>query len=93
MAEAFYSVVLDHPAEAVWAMIRPFGHYAWAGVEAETTIEDGKADDQVGAVRHVSDARPHHPPEAAGAFRSRTLLHLFLPASRRRCPTTSPRSA
>jgi hypothetical protein len=54
MAEAFYSIVLDHPAEAVWATIRPFGHYAWAGVEAETTIEDGKADDQVGAVRHVA---------------------------------------
>lgn len=54
MAEAFYSIVLDHSAEAVWATIRPFGHYAWAGVEAETTIEDGKADDQVGAVRHVA---------------------------------------
>jgi hypothetical protein len=36
MAEAFYSVVLDHPADAVWAMIRPFGHYAWAGVDAES---------------------------------------------------------
>ena len=54
MAEAFYSVVLDQSAEAVWAVIRPFGHYAWAGVDAETTIEDGKADDQVGAVRHVA---------------------------------------
>jgi hypothetical protein len=54
MAEAFYSIVLDHPAEAVWAVIRPFGHYAWAGVDAETTIEDGKMDDQVGAVRHVA---------------------------------------
>jgi hypothetical protein len=53
MAEAFYSYVLDHPAEAVWAVIRPFGQYEWAGVDAETTIEDGKADDQVGAVRHV----------------------------------------
>jgi len=54
MAEAFYSVVLDHPAEAVWTVIRPFGHYAWAGVDARTTIEEGKADDQVGAVRHVA---------------------------------------
>ena len=54
MAEAFYSIVLDHSAESVWATIRPFGHYAWAGVEAETIIEDGKADDQVGAVRHVA---------------------------------------
>lgn len=53
MAEAFYSVVLDHPADAVWSVIRPFGHYEWAGVDAETTIEEGKRDDQVGAVRHV----------------------------------------
>ncbi len=41
MAEAFYSVVLGHPADAVWAVIRPFGHYTWAGVDVETTIEDG----------------------------------------------------
>jgi hypothetical protein len=53
MTEAFYSVVLDHSAEAVWAVIRPFGHYEWAGVDAETTIEEGKRADQVGAVRHV----------------------------------------
>jgi hypothetical protein len=53
MPRAFYSVVLDHPAEAVWAVIRAFDHYAWAGVEAETTIEGGKAGDQVGAVRRI----------------------------------------
>ena len=35
-------------------MIRPFGHYAWAGVPSETVIEDGKAGDQVSAVRRVS---------------------------------------
>jgi len=51
MAKAYFSRVLDHPAEAVWAVIRPFDHYAWAGVETETVIEDGKAGDQVGAVR------------------------------------------
>ena len=54
MAEAFYSVVLDHPAETVWSVIRPFGHYTWAGVDAETTIEEGKADAEVGAVRCVA---------------------------------------
>jgi len=54
MAQAFYSIVLDHSVEAVWATIRPFGHYAWAGVDTETTIEDGKRDDQVGAVRRVT---------------------------------------
>lgn len=53
MAKAYYSLVLDHPADDVWAVIRPFDHYAWAGVEAETLIEDGKAGDQVGAVRRV----------------------------------------
>jgi hypothetical protein len=54
VAKAFYSIVLDHPAGDVWAVIRPFDHYAWAGVEGTTTIEAGKAGDQVGAVRHVS---------------------------------------
>lgn len=53
MAEAFYSIVLDHPAADVWSVIRPFGHYAWAGVQGATTIEDGKVTDQVGAVRRV----------------------------------------
>ncbi len=53
MAKAFYSIVLDHSADDVWAVIRPFDHYAWAGVEADTTIEDGKASAEVGAVRRV----------------------------------------
>lgn len=56
MAKAFYSTVLGHPADAVWTVIRPFDHYAWAGVEGETIIEDGKAGDQVGAVRRFSNA-------------------------------------
>jgi hypothetical protein len=54
MAMAYYSVVLDHSCEDVWRTIRPFGHYAWAGVEGETIIEEDKRDDQVGAVRRVS---------------------------------------
>jgi len=54
MAKSYYSIVLDHPANEVWAVIRPFDHYAWAGVESETVIEDGKAGDQVGAVRRVT---------------------------------------
>ncbi len=54
MAKSYYSIVLDHPAEIVWAVIRPFDHYAWAGVESETVIEEGKAGDQVGAVRRVT---------------------------------------
>ena len=53
MAKSFYSTVLDHAADEVWSFIRSFGDYAWAGVESETIIEDGKAGDQVGAVRRV----------------------------------------
>lgn len=53
MARSYYSVALDNSAADVWAVIRPFDHYAWAGVESQTTIEDGKAGDQVGAVRRV----------------------------------------
>ena len=53
MAKAYYSTVLDHSADAVWSVIRPFGHYAWAGVESETVIEDGRKGDQVGSVRRV----------------------------------------
>ena len=54
MAKSYYSTILDHPADDVWSVIRPFDHYAWAGVESETVIEDGKMGDQVGAVRRVT---------------------------------------
>ena len=54
MARSYYSLVLDHPAESVWAVIRPFDHYAWAGVESLTVIEDGKSGDQVSAIRRVT---------------------------------------
>jgi len=54
MAKSYYSVVLDHPAEQVWAVVRPFDHYAWAGVPSVTVIEDGKMGDQVGAIRRVT---------------------------------------
>src|SRR4051794_32022656 len=54
MAEAYYSIVLNNPAHEVWAVIRPFDHYGWAGVEGETVLEDGKAGDQVGAVRRFT---------------------------------------
>ncbi len=54
MARSYYSMVIDHPADGVWAAIRLFDHYAWAGVPSETVIEDGKAGDQVAAVRRVS---------------------------------------
>lgn len=54
MASAYYSVVIDRPADAVWAVIRRFDHYDWAGVDADVAIEAGKAGDQVGAVRRIA---------------------------------------
>jgi hypothetical protein len=51
MAKSYYSVILNHPVQDVWAVIRRFDHYAWAGVEGETLIEKGKAGDQVSAIR------------------------------------------
>ncbi|HEX6840763.1 MAG TPA: SRPBCC family protein [Stellaceae bacterium] len=53
MARSYYSIVLDRTADEVWAVVRPFDHYAWAGVESRTIIEEGKAGDQVGAIRRV----------------------------------------
>jgi Polyketide cyclase / dehydrase and lipid transport len=53
MARSYYSVVLDHAADRVWAHIRSFGDYAWSGVDAAVSLEHGKAGDQVGAVRRI----------------------------------------
>lgn len=53
MAKAYVSTVLDHSADDVWSVIRMFDHYSWAGVKAETTIEDDRKGDQVGSVRRV----------------------------------------
>jgi hypothetical protein len=54
MARSYYSIVLNHRAADVWKVIRPFDHYAWAGVEGETITEDDKRGDQVSAIRCVS---------------------------------------
>jgi len=54
MARSYYSIALDYSADEVWAVIRPFDHYSWAGVESETIIEGGRAGDQVAAIRRVS---------------------------------------
>lgn len=57
MSRAYYSAVLPHPAEVVWAVIRPFDHYAWSGVTAPTTIENGSAPDEVGSIRQFDGPR------------------------------------
>lgn len=54
MAKSYFSLVLDHPHQAVWEVIRPFDHYAWAVAESETIIEADKAADQVSAIRRVT---------------------------------------
>jgi hypothetical protein len=54
MAKSYYSTILDHTADEVWQVIRPFDHYAWSGVQAETVIEGGKAGDQIAAVRRIT---------------------------------------
>ncbi len=53
MARAYYSMIIDHSAATIWAVIRDFGHYAWAGVQGETVIENGGAGSEVGVVRRV----------------------------------------
>ena len=73
MAKAYFSTVLDHRAESVWAAVRDFGNYAWAGVVAETSIERGKAGDAVGAVRNVRTAER--------TLRQRLLAHSDLERS------------
>jgi polyketide cyclase/dehydrase/lipid transport protein len=54
MAKAYYSTVFDHSADAVWNTIRDFNNYpVWVDGAGESTIEDGKSGDAVGAVRNV----------------------------------------
>ena len=73
MAKSYYSTVLDHTAQEIWDVIRPFDHYAWAGVPAATLLEDGKVGDQVGAVRRVDTG--------ARVIRQRLLSHSDLDRS------------
>lgn len=73
MATAYFSTVLEHSAADVWALIRDFGNYAWAGVAGKTIIEDGRAGDAVGAVRSVRTGERH--------IRQRLLAHSDLERS------------
>lgn len=67
MATAYYSTVLEHSPADVWALIRDFANYAWAGVTGEAIIEDGRPGDAVGAVRSVRTGERH--------IRQRLLAH------------------
>jgi len=56
-SKAYYSTVLDHPADVIWSVIRPFDHYSWAGVPGETVIEDGnKGDYRHRLIKHLQNA-------------------------------------
>jgi hypothetical protein len=52
MTTAYYSTVLDHPLETVWSLIRDFNNYpAYIDGVSESTIEDNRRGDEVGAIR------------------------------------------
>ncbi|SHN44050.1 SRPBCC family protein [Cryptosporangium aurantiacum] len=53
MARSYYSTVFEQDAATVWAVVRDFNGLAtwWSAAVSESRIEDGKAADQVGAVR------------------------------------------
>jgi hypothetical protein len=54
MTTAYYSTVFPEPAAAVWKIIRDFNNYTvWVDGAGESTIEDGKSGNSVGAVRSV----------------------------------------
>src|SRR5215475_7847298 len=52
MTTAYYSTVLNHPLETVWALIRDFNNYpAYIEGVSESAIEDNRRGDEVGAIR------------------------------------------
>ncbi len=55
MARSYYSTVFDQSADEIWRVNRDdFNNYpVWVDGAGESTIEDDKACDAVGAVRNV----------------------------------------
>lgn len=70
MARSYYSTVFEQSADEVWAVIRDFGFYEWAGVSGEAYMEDGRAGDAVGGVRNFQGG--------AKVIRQRLLAHSDL---------------
>jgi hypothetical protein len=57
MAKSYYSAVFEQTADQVWRVIRDFGNdFWWTNDPVETTVEEGKSGDTVGAIRHVRGA-------------------------------------
>ncbi|HEY1289931.1 MAG TPA: SRPBCC family protein [Burkholderiales bacterium] len=73
MAKSYFSTVFEESAHDIWAAIRDFSNYRWAGVVADTRMEDGKAGDAVGGVRNVRIN--------GGVIRQRLLAHSDLERS------------
>lgn len=58
MPKVIRSTVIDHPIDAVWAVLRDFnGHDRWHPAVADSIIERGQTSDRVGCVRrfHLKD--------------------------------------
>lgn len=53
MAKSYYSTIFEQSAEQIWAVIRDFGSYTWAGSVSESFIEEGKAGVAIGAIRNA----------------------------------------
>jgi hypothetical protein len=72
MAKSYYSTVLDHDAAKVWAVARDFNGLAtfWSDAVSTSQIEDGRAGDQVGAIRRFKLGE--------GEIRERLLAHSDL---------------
>ena len=52
MSQAYYSSVLNHPADQVWGLVRDFNNYpSYIDGVTESVIEDDKRGDEIGAVR------------------------------------------
>ena len=52
--KVFESTIINAPAETVWATLRDFvGLTVWSGAVTGAHITNGKAADQVGAIRHL----------------------------------------
>lgn len=54
MTNAYFSTVLDATIDVVWAIVRDFGAYEWAGA-GSAVVEDDRPGDSVGAIRRVGD--------------------------------------
>ena len=53
MVKLYYSIVLDHTADQVWAVVRRFNRNHWTGASVSAGAENAMPDDAVGAVRRV----------------------------------------